>query len=120
MKLNKKQLNKYLDFLYNQKHLIGLTDYDIILNTEIKILGNNLAEVKAEHLEKKLTITLGEGFNKKTEETQKNILLHELVHSRFALMRQQQDEGNNDYFEECFINDLVRGFERFGELKWND
>jgi len=119
MKLTKKQIKKYLEFLVNNKHYMGLTDFDIELKNNARNLGGDLAEVKPDDLEKKLLIELSNDFLKAKPKEQANILFHELIHARVAIMNERQAKGDTAYFEECFVNDLVRGFERGGIIKWN-
>jgi len=118
MKLKNKQIKKYLEFLVNNKHYVGLTDFDITLKSNTRGLGGDLAEVKPDDLEKKLVIELSDDFLKAKKEEQANILFHELVHARVALMSERKSKGDDAYFEECFVNDIVRGFERGGVIKW--
>ena len=119
MKLSRKVINKYLKYLRNHSSRVGLSDYDIKLSVKTKDLGDDLATVQFSHLEKELTITLSNDLIGETDDKQMNVLLHELVHGRVAVMKIEMGEGNNEYFEELFVNDIVRGFERHKKLVWD-
>jgi hypothetical protein len=115
--MNKKlktKLNKFLKFFTENKHLVGLDNYMIVLNGKFFIKNKTvMAEVDADIFEKELYIKLNEIFltNQLTKEKINNILMHELVHARyrvFELLCEQQTK----FLEEDMINDLTNGLVR--------
>lgn len=106
--MNYKQVEKLLN---QYKSLMGLSDFKIILVPELKTLGKALAQADVDLFEKELTITLDIGFFGMDYRKQRNVLIHELTHSRLALL-QKKIEIFSATEEEIFVNDLVRGLER--------
>ena len=101
-----------MEKLLNQyKTLVGLSDFKIILVPKLINLGKALAQSDVDLLEKELTITLDVGFFDMGYRKQRNVLIHELTHSRLALL-QKKIEIFSATEEEIFVNDLVRGLER--------
>ena len=119
MKLKQKELNKYLTFINKYKSLVGLEDWNVFIKLETKEL-EEIANAVNDNLEKMLNITLSDKFMKLTDYEQANTLLHELIHGRFAIMRDFQEKGDNDYFEELFINDICKGFTQHFDVEWYD
>jgi len=115
MRIKDRTFKKHIKYLDKNKKLVGLTDWHIFMRIHTKQM-EDLAEVIIDDLEKILKITLSDTFLTLTQRSQKNILLHELLHARVNLMTKQQEKGDNEYFEELFVNDIVRGFERHKEL----
>jgi hypothetical protein len=112
VKLSKKQITRYLNFLSKHKHLVGFSDWTIIL----KIAQPNsecistIASVGIDIWEKELTIRLTDSFLEKTKEKQENVLLHELIHGR-VMMFKEKVKKFSDEEEEYLVNDLARGME---------
>ncbi len=115
-KIPKTELVQYLDFLNDYKKYIGLEGWQIKLKAEAREMGSSLAEVEPNILEKNLDIELGIGFLTQSDDEKANILFHELVHGRVNVTQEMIDEFK-DTQEEHMVNDIVRGFEQFGELK---
>ena len=117
VKLSKKQIKRYLNFLGENKCLIGLSDWTIILHTHTDKLGTKtLATVSTDIWEKELNVTVTEDFLKKSIQKQNNILLHELIHVRIRYFRERVSEFES-IEEEHLVNDLTRGFEKIGKLE---
>jgi len=115
VRLSKYQIKKYMKFLMDNRQYVGLSDWTIILKTELLTEGENYASSTVNKLEKELTIQLSTNFLKESKAKQANILFHELVHARLGYMYQKIDEYR-EVEEEHMINDLVRGYETLGEL----
>lgn len=121
--MKKKDKKKYNKFLKEKKRLVGLSDYKVEVDPEVfeelgETIGDSEARAVVDVLEKEVYIILSDCFKDLEPVEQKNILLHELVHARYELLDKFKSVGSNEFFEEDFVNDLVRGFERHKELKW--
>lgn len=105
-KLTKKEMLEILDKF---KKLVGLSDYSIYL-TEDKITDGHLAEANLDDLEKEIYVVLGPPFFKLPNYKKRNVLIHEMIHSRVNLFNIRVDKLKN-YEEETLVNDLTRGLE---------
>ena len=118
-KMHKEDYERFTIYLDNHKQYVGLSDWKIRLNLEIK-QDSDIAEVEPNILEKTLTFSLFEKFFEKNDEEKANILFHELVHGRLSVKDKQVEELEDsieDVYDEHFVNDIVRGFEQYGEFK---
>lgn len=114
MELDKKQIEKYLEFMEDTKMLVGLNMYSIKLDEEIITEQGVLARVTPDVYEKDLVVILSEKFLSMDWNKQSNILLHELTHSRIEIFNWERDEqikGIIGYLEEQLVNDLTRGYD---------
>ena len=100
-----------LELLKEFKNYVGFSDYDIILGEEKCKSMQEIANVFVDRFEKEVTITLGYKFNYLSKEKQRNTLIHELIHGRVQLYRNNIDLLRMDE-EEQMVNDLTRGLER--------
>ena len=103
-----------IDFLEEHKGYFGLSDYKILFSIE-PLVSDALAEADPNIFEKSLKINVTASFWTKDSKTQKNILLHELLHGRLSILDKWKEQITTD-LEEDFVNDIVRGFERHKEL----
>ena len=108
-------MKKYLKFLKEHKELVGLSDWTIILKKGSDG-SKDFAKVQPDTLEKELDITLLPEFFKLTCIRKKNILFHELLHGRVLVMREEVTKKTSEE-EEKLVNDVIRGFERYGLRK---
>jgi len=106
-----KTFKKHLDFLEDNKSIVGLSDWTIKINTKEKPAGATIAQVIPDILEQELTIYLSEYFLKTNIKEQHNILLHELLHARLLIYQLEKDKAG-EVLEEKMINDLTRGIEK--------
>ena len=74
------------------------------------------ANLEVDIYEKTIKISASDEFYKEKEKRRKNILLHELVHSRINIFNKWK-EKLTDELEEELANDITRGFERFKNAK---
>lgn len=123
--MKQKNKEKYDKFLQDKKNLVGMSDYKIEVNSNIfKELGEEIGESEAramvDIIEKEVYLLVTEYFEDLEGEEQKNILFHELIHARYELLNKLKRVGSNEFFEEDFVNDIVRGFEKHKKLKWQD
>jgi len=105
----------YFNFLNKHKHLMGFSDWIIILGLNY-LESDSFAEVEPNIYEKTLKISLSKKFIKESDDRKCNILFHELVHGRISLFNKRVEELT-DIEEEHLANDIVRGFERYKEFK---
>jgi len=118
MRLKTRQLNKCLKFLNKHKTLVGFSDWNVFVGIKTKKLNSALANIVCDNLEKTMMINFDDSFLNLKKIQQENILLHELVHGRVSIMKELQEKGDNNFFEEMFVNDVVRGFEIHKQLKF--
>jgi hypothetical protein len=118
MRLKTRQITKYLKFLNKHKTLVGFSDWNTFIGIKTKKLNSALATIICDSLEKTMMIKLSDEFVNLKNSQQANILLHELLHGRVSVMREFQEKGDNIFFEEMFVNDIVRGFEMHKQLKF--
>jgi len=111
-----KDYDKYKKFLNDNKKLVGLTDWKVILS-KIVLDGTNLAEVVPDIYEKDITVKLSEAFHKLSHTRKKNVLLHELIHGRVEIYNEKKKQIIEE-LEEELVNDIARGFERHKTLTW--
>ena len=104
-----KNVIRYLNFLNDSKHLVGLSDWQIRIN-EKAVQTDYLAQAIPDIFEKIVFIDLTDKFLESTEAQKRNILIHELVHVRYVIKEQIQDKMT-EFLEEDLINDIVRGLE---------
>ena len=109
----------FAEFLNEHKSLAGLSDWNIVLSKKLKNGKDSYAEVLTDSLEKEIEIMLYSSFMKFNEKRQANILMHELVHARVSVYKEQIEKLQED-LEENLVNDITRGFERLGKLKFGD
>jgi len=106
------KMKRHFDFLENHKKYVGLSDWIIILMASPEEI-DDYADVETDIFEKTIKVTLSKKFMKLSVKVQENILFHELVHGRYSV-KVKKIEQLSEVEEEFFINDIVRGFERFG------
>ncbi len=99
-----------LQHLHQHKSILGLSDWSISLNPKAPIEGDCYATVTPNTWEKTLEISLMPDFHKQSDNRQKNILLHELIHARVAIA-QDKIKQHTEIEEEHLVNDLTRGIE---------
>ena len=111
-KLSKIKVKEYLNFLNKYKCSVGFGDWKIMLNEKVSEMNGSLATVDSNYLDKTLNIDLSSDFMGKTKKEQRSILFHELLHGRIqAHSKKISDLSETE--EECLVNDLVRGFEKY-------
>lgn len=116
LKLKKGKIIKYLKFLNKYKELVGFAGWKVFLYNKVEP-NDSIARIWADAAEKELEIYLFESFLELSDDQQKNVLFHELVHARVAYFRVLSNRATG-FLEEDLVNDLVRGFEKFGDFKW--
>jgi hypothetical protein len=107
---------KYLDFLEDHKHIVGLSDWTIKVNLKEFEESGTIARAVPDYYEKEMVIYLSEAFLKMEDSRKVNILLHELIHGRVLLFNLMVEEFELKE-EELMVNDITRGFERITEFK---
>jgi len=113
-----KRDRRIVNFLEDNKKYTGLSEYKILLSLKPSVRDDAYAELDVNILEKTLKIQLSKEFYLKNPIDQRNILFHELVHARVEVMKKLTEQFS-EHLEEDFVNDLVRGFERFyGKKEW--
>jgi len=115
--LTVKQAREYVDFLEENKDLVGLSDWTMIVNTrplEDESEGT-IARAITNSLEKEMTVYLTKEFLKLESKRQKNVLIHELIHGRICIFEGIVKEVK-DREEEHLVNDLTRGLERLNDF----
>ena len=106
--MNKRDRNMCLKFLNNNKELVGLHQWHIVVSFDNETI-NAYAEAEPTITEKTIKIVLSKALNSFTSSRIKSILMHELLHARFNIFEKEKDELI-DSLEEGYINDLERGF----------
>ena len=117
--LTLKQAKKYVDFLEDNKDLVGFSDWKIVVSTkeyDDEKEPNTIARCIPDTFENELTIYLTKTFLDTEPHRQKNILLHELIHGRICVF-DAKVKAFKDSEEELLVNDLTRGLERLSEFK---
>lgn len=109
-KITKKRV---LDFLKENKYLVGLGDYGIFLMEPICDETNECA-VYSDPLNKTLKIVPSiELWNTASINKMKSVLMHELIHARVNIFNQEKEKLTEeliDRLEEQLVNDLERGY----------
>ena len=118
MNLSKSDIIKYVNFLDRYKRYVGLGDYKILLANTYLDNGDIYAEVSANIYEKTLKIALSTRIIDVDDKRKINILFHELVHARICVHNKRLEEIN-ELEEEDLANDLTRGFDELGDLKFD-
>lgn len=108
--IKRKDMNSYLKYLNEKKCLIGLDGWVIFLSDEYKNLGDVHAEATSNIYDKTIKIDLSTEFLNMSEQQQKNVLMHELVHSRISIYNEEISELIR-VREEHLVNDLTKGYE---------
>lgn len=108
---------KYLRFLNDYKKYVGLSEWNVILKEKTITRSDAYAEVETEPLEKEMTVSLTTDFLRLGDKRQINILMHEIVHARVNVYTEETEKAQ-EKFEEDMVNDLTRGLEKLGELKF--
>lgn len=98
------------NFLNKNKSLVGFADWKIFISKDNLPTGS-FAQVEPNLLEKEMFIILPPIFFTFSKQKQKNILLHELIHSRFAVFTEETETFIRQR-EELMVNDLTRGMEK--------
>lgn len=115
------ELKKIIVFLGESKKYVGFSDWDISLvdSKDKNNKSNFIARVYPDIDEKELEIEIFKDFFELSEEKQKNVLFHELIHGRMSVYNQEA-RLHTLILEENMINDITRGFERYREFEWQD
>lgn len=116
MKLTKEQILKYIKIFEEYKSYIGLSDWNIKIAEKLSNKDKVYAEITPDILEKVMLVQLNKTLFELSEIEQNKVLLHELIHARVLLVQLYLEE-HQMVFEEHLVNDLVRGFEKFGFFK---
>jgi predicted metal-dependent hydrolase len=106
VKLTETQAKKYVDFLNKHKHRFGLGEYRVFVKQQVPKRDTPVAETGYDYYEKDLTIELSTIFMKADESRQRNILIHELIHTQYGVMKQRADKLAYEYEEEM-VNTLT-------------
>ena len=106
-KLNKTQITKYVTFLEDNKEIVGLQAWTMVLNDEIGG-DDDFAEVTSNIFEQILTVKLNQSFLDLENHRQTSVLIHELIHGRIDIYKKTLEEITN-FEEERLVNDLERG-----------
>lgn len=97
--------------LYSYKQFFGFADWSVVVEDKTDHdEDGTYAEVDADHMEKKLTVTLYKLYLKSNRQ---ETLIHELIHGRIAMYQnkiEKRIEQIQYYEEEEAINDITRGF----------
>jgi len=107
-KLTQTQLKKFLTFLTDNKYLVGMQGWTIVLNDKLTS-GDDFATCVPNIYEQTLTIDLNEEFMDLENDRQESVMIHELVHGRIDVFKKIVEELT-EYEEERLANDLERGF----------
>jgi len=110
MNLTLKQIDNFLSYIVKYKDNFGLSDYLIQLGQNL-LKNSAIASSEVDIMEKEIIITLSEEFLELSDEKRKNVLIHELLHSKISSYNQKVRE-HTKIMEEHLVNDLTRGFER--------
>jgi hypothetical protein len=103
--------NEIYNVLNEYKKLIGLSDYKIILARGYHNLGStHIAEEDVDIYEKEIKIKLDNSFKKLCEKKQRNVLLHEIIHSRVAAYNDKLEDIISTE-EELLVNDITNAVE---------
>jgi hypothetical protein len=114
--LTMKQAKRYVDFLEENKDLVGLSDWIMKVNMrEFDKEPNTVARCVPDPFENVLIIYLTKEFLELEREQQLNILLHELIHGRICIFNAKVQKFKDDE-EELMVNDLTRGLERLNDF----
>jgi len=100
-------IKQYLLILNKIRQNIGLADWDILIDCENLTDKETYAESTIDIYEKTIVIKLSEKVFEMKSDEQFNVLLHELVHSRIAIFKEEKQKLT-DYLEEEFANDLTK------------
>lgn len=107
-KITQPQLKKFLNFMEENKYMVGLHGWKMLMKPEC-FTGESLAACEPNIYEQTLVVELNDDFLKLDEEQQESILIHELVHGRINIFQKIVEELVS-YEEERLANDLERGF----------
>jgi predicted metallopeptidase len=102
------EAKEFINIMDRYKKYFGLADYNIRVVPKYKSHDTNLAEVESDHYEKELTVQLFNGFKKLDDNARKKVLVHELIHARFAVYDDKASKATAE-LEEEFINDVTSG-----------
>lgn len=115
--LSIRQAKRFVDFLEENKDLVGLSDWTIMVNMkEFDKEQGVLARAAPDMFEKEMIIYLTKAFLKLEKHKQRNVLLHELIHGRVCVFNEKIDRLK-DLEEELLVNDLARGLERLNKFE---
>lgn len=115
----KNELKKFIVFLGEHKQYVGFGDWDISLIDSRTKESSNIAWTTPNIEEKELEVELLKGFFELSEEKQKNVLFHELLHGRVCAFNLEARD-HNVMFEENMVNDITRGFEHYKGFEWKN
>ena len=107
-KLTQTQIKNFLNFLEENKYMVGLHGWTVIMSSEC-IGSDSFATCIPDIYEQTITIAVNNDFMELEDERQESILIHELVHGRIEIYKKIVDELTV-YEEERLANDLERGF----------
>ena len=106
-KIKERIIQQYLLILNKIRQNIGLADWDILIDCENLTDKETYAESTIDIYEKTIVIKLSEKVFEMKSDEQFNVLLHELVHSRIAIFKEEKQKLT-DCLEEEFANDLTK------------
>ena len=106
--MNKNDIKSFLD---KYKSYIGFGNYSVSINKHKRVAPDKVAQVFTNPFSKELVIDIYGDFDKNTEEGQKELLIHELVHGRirlkeFKVSRYKETIEHDE--EEHMVNDLTK------------
>jgi len=110
-KLSKKDYEEAIQFLEDNKHLVGFEGFEIQLKEEVVNDKSAIALCNINVLDKIVYICLTEDYLSLTEPKKRDTLMHELIHGRVLLFNRVVEEFSADQ-EEMMVNDLARGYMR--------
>jgi len=94
---------------------LGFGYWEINIRKSKKELGGNLATILADSYNKTLDMTLSKELEKVKQEQITNIVIHELIHAKIALLNDKVDKYRESE-EEFTVNDIVHCIEEM-EIK---
>jgi len=116
LKIPKRKLDVYLNFVSDYVSICGLDDWEVNIKKYYEIQQDTLARTNLDYINKIATIVISYDLKNENEQYVKSILLHELIHTRLGAMTQFVNELK-EIQEEIFVNDITRGIKRFTKLK---
>ncbi|MDX1279464.1 hypothetical protein [Oceanihabitans sediminis] len=105
-----KIIKEALEFLEQNKDLVGLHAYKVLLANELHDLGGDYAQVSIDMENRIIKVVLSKEYE--NHDDKRNILIHELIHGRILLYR-KVIKAHVDLFEEELVNDLTQGLMKF-------
>lgn len=105
---------KWQKFLDDNRHLVGLSHYDIKFCLEAEET-DDFSTVEADIRDKTLKVRPSKLFFGKSEKEKREIMLHELVHGRILIYQLWEEKVTAD-LEEDLANDLTKGLASYRNI----